>query len=215
MKVSICVDKLTAQALNLGKDTLQDMIILRIENSNDYFVDIKAEYERSCYGMALEELVMTLQPVSTVPLPSSNFEEYIERQREMLLNATMNDPNSRLSIPKELWRLVDALWSGNALKEKDLFSMPGDSTEIRSIRYAIDHGSDFPVCSPHSLVESVTTFLAALPKPLIPVELYPLVKFSLSSFFLLVLCDVVFILFLCWDRVIWRMRIFVSYPGNS
>jgi hypothetical protein len=38
---------------------------------------------------------------------------------------------SKLSIPKELWRLVDALWSGNALKEKDLFNSKADPAEVQ------------------------------------------------------------------------------------
>ena len=35
-----------------------------------------------------------------------------------------------LSIPKELWRLVDALWSGDALREKDLFVIDADPIEV-------------------------------------------------------------------------------------
>ena len=35
-----------------------------------------------------------------------------------------------LSIPKELWRLVDVLWSGDALREKDLFVMDADPIEV-------------------------------------------------------------------------------------
>jgi len=178
------VDKYTARDLNLGKDSLQDMLILRVENCPDVYVDIKAEYERSCYGMALEELVYTLQPAASLALPSSNFEEYIELQRQQYQQLQQqqaqgihdNNNNNKLSIPKELWRLVDALWSGNALKEKDLFHVPGDRHEIVAIRYAIDHGTDFPICSPHSLVDCLISFLDALPRPLIPWELYPIVS---------------------------------------
>ena len=36
----------------------------------------------------------------------------------------------RLGIPKELWRLVDALWTGGALREKGLFAEPGDAVEV-------------------------------------------------------------------------------------
>ena len=85
--------------------------------------------------------------------------------------------STQLSIPKELWRLIDALWAGNALKEKDLFNSPGDLSEIQQIRYALDHGLEFnQMMSPHSLADCLVLFLNALPKPLLPMELYPTVS---------------------------------------
>jgi hypothetical protein len=39
-------------------------------------------------------------------------------------------------IPKEIWRLIDALWNGRALKEKDLFvSANADPKEVRIYIY--------------------------------------------------------------------------------
>lgn len=37
-----------------------------------------------------------------------------------------------MSLPKELWRLVDALWMGDALREKDLFAVDADPIEVRT-----------------------------------------------------------------------------------
>ena len=41
-----------------------------------------------------------------------------------------NNNKAGMPIPKEIWRLVDALWSGNALMEKDLFAMSGKPDEV-------------------------------------------------------------------------------------
>ena len=83
----------------------------------------------------------------------------------------------KLGIPKELWRLVDALWNGKALLEKDLFQGTYDESEVAAIREALDTGVDFPPnCTPHAYVEAMTTFLASLAKPIIATDLYPNVE---------------------------------------
>jgi phosphatidylinositol-bisphosphatase len=180
-------------------------VILRIENSNDYYVDIKADYERSCFGMSLEDLVQFTQPISDLPLPAANPEFFYQLQKggsqpaanniasgfnnAASESSSMNANQQKLSIPKELWRLVDALWAGNALREKDLFNSPGDTQEIAQIRYALDHSAEFDFAmSPHSLVDCLIHFLSSLPKPLLPMELYPTVRvlFSFCLWFLLI-----------------------------
>ena len=107
--------------------------MLRVEKSIDFHVAVSAKYVRSCYGMSLQELVHTLQPVATTVLP-------VDRFAALSLRDTLSTgavagsgagAENKLSIPKELWRLVDALWSGNALKEKDLFNSKADPAEVK------------------------------------------------------------------------------------
>lgn len=43
------------------------------------------------------------------------------------------------------------------------------------IREALDCGTEFPSCTPHSVAEVLVDFIAALPEPLLPYELYPTV----------------------------------------
>jgi hypothetical protein len=50
------------------------------------------------------------------------------------------------------------------------------SYQVALIRDALDDNTEFPPCSPHSIVEVLSTFLAALSKPLLPPELYPSVR---------------------------------------
>jgi len=207
--VTINVDKRAAQILNAGKDvraffnlyfitlfyswllaitfkiqSLEDLIILRVEKSIDFHVAVSATYERSCYGMSLQELVHTLQPVASTPLPVQRFAVLAAQMADgdvgMLESPfPAGTEGKQLSVPKELWRLVDALWSSNALKEKDLFNSKADPAEVAMVRYSLDHGRDFPVgLSPHSICEALVSFLQALPQPLLPPESYP----SVSTF---------------------------------
>ncbi len=150
-----------------------------MEKSVDYFVDVKGDFERTCFGMSLEELVQITDPVSKIPLPAANPESFLPAnasERNSLKVSSGND-SAKLSVPKELWRLIDAIWSGNALKEKDLFSMASaDPNEVAMIRLALDRGVDFSPCAPHAVVEVLVSFLAALPRPLLPYDLYPTVS---------------------------------------
>jgi hypothetical protein len=63
--------------------------------------------------MSLEELIYTVQPVSTTQLPAIGLQSEPPNYSQM---------PPKLAIPKELWRLVDALWTGDAIREKDVNS---------------------------------------------------------------------------------------------
>lgn len=104
--------------------------MLRVEKSIDFHVAVSAKYVRSCYGMSLQELVHTLQPVSSTSLPVERFAALSPGAAQESTSDRAGAEN-KLSIPKELWRLIDALWSGNALKEKDLFNSKADPAEVR------------------------------------------------------------------------------------
>jgi phosphatidylinositol-bisphosphatase len=179
LKLTALVDKITAQQLNGGKDSLQDLLTLRVEKSLDYFVEVSGDYQRSCYGMAMEELVTLVEPVSTVPLPQADSAFYLLENAAAI---AAEESKTKLSIPKELWRLVDALWSGNALKEKGLFNTPPDLLEVAAVRQALDEGIDFsPSASPHDIVACLLGLLSALPRPLLPPALYPTNKLDASQ----------------------------------
>lgn len=168
--MTVRVDRRTSQDLNAGREVcqyssnafvllthtlylqvLQDLIILRIEKSFDYYIKVKANFIRSCYGMSIEELVNTLLPVSMTPLPSAQTTSFVnvqgvgnesdspldtERSGSTENNTAYRKNNAhisnKLSVPKELWRLVDALWIGNALLERDLFACEGNEVEVTS-----------------------------------------------------------------------------------
>jgi hypothetical protein len=99
-------------------------LTLRVEKSIDQYIGIDIqEYQRSCYGLSLEELV-------SMPKPVRDTEQFdaVEGAGETAAVAP-----ATLSIPKELWRLVDALWSSSgAMQEAYLFAAPGIDEEVRN-----------------------------------------------------------------------------------
>jgi phosphatidylinositol-bisphosphatase len=155
------INKATAQMLNSGREVLNDILILRLENGRDYYITIKATYARSCFGMAAEELVMYSEPVRNVPLDS------IERSKVI-------DPraSTALCIPKELWRIVDAIYE-KGLFVPHLFTEPGTPDEIAQIRESLDTGSRFGEFSVHSYAETLTSFLESLSVSIVPSNLFP------------------------------------------
>lgn len=93
--------------------------------------------------MSLEELSNTSQPVRYTELPA-----HIPRQclgdsseQEAASQGVMELSESAFQVPKELWRLVEALWMGGAIHEKDfLFSTAWTPVEV--IVTAVVYGSE-------------------------------------------------------------------------
>ena len=72
-------------------------------------------------GMSLDQLVCAYEPVRSYPLPAT--------PEEVFPVDTVSDSKPKLSVPKELLRLVDALWQ-SGMKEKDLFAVSVDESEV-------------------------------------------------------------------------------------
>merc|ERR1712037_546516 len=120
---TLSIDNAVAVALNSGRDLLEDIIILRLENGRDYYITVTGKYARSCFGMSVEELVLYTDPIREVPL------DPIERAERYDLNA-----KAAMCVPKEIWRIIDAIYD-HGLHEKDLFtSNSGDPDEVYQIR---------------------------------------------------------------------------------
>ena len=137
------------------------------------YTPIEVDFLRSCYGVSLEELVSTQEPMRQTHLPAHRKGRDADESTSSVIASDARG-GQKLGIPKELWRLVDALWNGKALLEKDLFQAPQDPSEVAAKREALDCGLDFPHgCTPHAYLEALTSFLSSLPKPLLPPELYP------------------------------------------
>ena len=144
--VTVTIDNKTAQLLNGGREVVDDILILRLENGRDYYITVKGTYARSCFGMSLDELVLYKEPIRTIPLDAIERALHFPNESEI-------SPSNALCIPKELWRIVDAIYE-KGLQNPGLFSAPGSFVEISQIREAIDTGSTFSASySIHSYVE--------------------------------------------------------------
>ena len=170
IELTITIDKDTAKLLNSGRDVLEDILILRLENGRDYYLTIRASYARSCFGMSMEELVLYSQPIRTVPI------DPIERAKQLeSTTSTTPQPSSALCIPKELWRVVDAVYA-KGISAPNLFIEPGNPNEIASIRESLDTGSPFTPCTVYSYADVLASFLSSLSSPIIPSVFFPSVE---------------------------------------
>lgn len=47
----VTLDNATARLLNQGSETLDDILILRLEKGRDHYLTVSGRYARSCFGM--------------------------------------------------------------------------------------------------------------------------------------------------------------------
>lgn len=158
---SITINNETAHALNTGREVLEDILILRLENGRDYYITVTANYARSCFGMSVDELVMYAEPMRNVPIDPIMRAEIQE-----------SNPSAALCVPKELWRIIDSIYT-KGVHEKDLFSQPGMGDQVYEIREALDTGDPFPDFHIHSMCELLLSFLSNLASPIVPATLFP------------------------------------------
>lgn len=147
------VDLGSAMSLVAGNETLTDVLVIQAEGGRAYPVKVFGNYLSSCFGLSLNYLVNNPGPVRLIT-PSN----------KPLLHST-----SGFSVPKELWRLVDALVR-KGLSTQGIFSSNGIPQELLQIRECLDLGMEFDLdrLDVHSLAESLLRLLTSLPEPVFP-----------------------------------------------
>jgi hypothetical protein len=154
IKFTIKIDKKTAFNFNSKKEKIDDILVLHIEGSKDFFIDIKGEWQQTSFGMNLQTLSKIFDPIRY----AKDFSIY------PIKNQT--------TIPKELWRLIDYIFK-NGIDEYNIFLETGDEGEMIAIREALDTNSELPInFSIYSYSETLITFLDSLHIPIIPYSLY-------------------------------------------
>src|SRR3569832_743346 len=147
MNFTVTIDKTTAQLLNSGREVQDEIIILRLEKGRDNYITVKATFARSCFGLSAEELVMFSDPIRTVPLDAVKRAEMMDSK-----------PTTALCVPKELWRLIEAIYE-KGIDEPHLFVELGNAEEVIHIRECLDTGSRFGPYRIHSYAETLISFL--------------------------------------------------------
>ena len=137
--LEVFVDEDSARALGCGEDTLEDILVMRLENGRDFFITVTGTYLRSCYGSSLNFLVRTTEPVRSVPIGATDFAlsataaaaaaavggSTAGMDSSSSAAAIGGSGHSTLSIPKELWRIVDVLYRSGAVQVQDIFLVAG------------------------------------------------------------------------------------------
>lgn len=142
------IDQYSAKELcepKLGCNMIDEIFILHLEKGRDYFISVIGTYLRSCFGMTISQLI---QYRSSVKLSEPDVE-------------------SRMWVPKELWRLIDFLMI-NGLDTPDLFA--GTSPEkVTQVREVLDENIEFDKTkfTPRDVAAGLLAFLSALYEPII------------------------------------------------
>mmetsp|Transcript_46642 Transcript_46642/g.77724 ORF Transcript_46642/g.77724 Transcript_46642/m.77724 type:complete len:695 (-) Transcript_46642:332-2416(-) len=153
--LTLLVDRRNAEALNRGKDKLEDILVLHLVNGRDHFLVVSGEYERSCFGCSLEYLAQRTQPIRAPLQEEVEGDDEVERGTHRL--------------PKELYRLIYAIHS-RGLDHAGLFVQSASQKQVQKVRECLDTGEEFPELSSLAFADTLVLFLDSLPNPLIPVR---------------------------------------------
>uniref|UniRef100_A0A673W8G5 phosphoinositide 5-phosphatase n=1 Tax=Salmo trutta TaxID=8032 RepID=A0A673W8G5_SALTR len=176
--LDVYVSKDSVTLLNSGEDAIEDILVLHLDRGKDYFITISGNYLPSCFGTSLETLCRMKKPIREIPITKLidlGEDSYTEKEKSkmsflMVDSAGMED--KPLKIPKEVWLLVNHLFT-KSCQQEDLFQTPGLQEELQSIIDCLDTSipDSIPGCN-HSVAEALLIFLEALPEPVVCYELY-------------------------------------------
>ncbi|MFT7802173.1 inositol polyphosphate 5-phosphatase OCRL-1-like isoform X1 [Arapaima gigas] len=173
-KLEIClevyVSKDSVTLLNSAEDSIEDILVLHLDRGKDYFITISGNYLPSCFGTSLETLCRMKKPIREIPI--SKLIDLEKSRMNFLLVDSSGTEDKPLKIPKEVWLLVDHLFT-KSCDEEDLFQTPGMQDELQNIIDCLD--TSIPETIPgsnHSVAEALLIFLEALPEPVVCYELY-------------------------------------------
>jgi phosphatidylinositol-bisphosphatase len=158
VQITVLVDRMTAPDLNTTDGTLEDTLLIHVENGTSCTVNISGNFLRTCFGNSLRNLIHIHGPA-----------------RNMNPDDLTNGELPRLPIPKEIYKLVDYL-SKYALRTPGLLSTPADQNEVDLVRDMMDRGESLSLYngSAHAVLECLVNLLESLPQPLIPYKHYKL-----------------------------------------
>ncbi|XP_033948412.1 inositol polyphosphate 5-phosphatase OCRL isoform X2 [Pseudochaenichthys georgianus] len=176
--LEVYVSKDSVTLLNSGEDAIEDILVLHLDRGKDYFITISGNYLPSCFGTSLETLCRMKKPIREIPITKLiDLEEdsFMEKERSkvsFLMSEGASTEDKPLKIPKEVWILVNHLFT-RSCDQEDLFQTPGLQEELQSIIDCLDTSIPESIsgCN-HSVAEALLIFLEALPEPVVCYELY-------------------------------------------
>ncbi|KAJ6240313.1 hypothetical protein M0813_24311 [Anaeramoeba flamelloides] len=146
---TVLVNNKISRFLNIKKEILDDILILRLQGGTDFFIDIKGHWQKTCFGVRINDLVNIPDPFRV----SKNLGYYANNQNPQ-------------PIPKELMRIVDYIVK-HGLEEYHIFLETGDESQIAEIRECLDTNQEFETgFSIYSYCVTLLDFLDSLPSPM-------------------------------------------------
>lgn len=123
IQFELMIDASISAPFNEGKQEINDILVLRLENGKDFFIVVSGKYIPTCFGMPLDSLSQMTIPIQEV-VGSSTLSNGISRRNHSTNKAPSSDSNNgtgpqrtqhQANLPKELWRILTFLWNKNML----------------------------------------------------------------------------------------------------
>ncbi|RKO93184.1 Endonuclease/exonuclease/phosphatase, partial [Blyttiomyces helicus] len=164
--ITILVDSVTAPSINFGIENLDDILILHTENGKDHFVSISGNWMASAFGSDLSVLTRLVRPIREHGVDGVKAILKASAERKAAKRAEIADADASgavtprmnpegimptppvaaneqgLSIPKEMWRLVDFIYRFG-MDVDNLFLSSGDQAITEYLRECLDTGVEF------------------------------------------------------------------------
>ena len=96
-------DNESAPMLNMGKETMEDILILHLEHGKDYFITVSGSYIRTCFGNSLEWLSRLDRPIRQWT-PDENDEDENDEDD----SSTLFDPYNTLGTKSSTSSMKDS-----------------------------------------------------------------------------------------------------------
>lgn len=97
--IEIFVDKIAqAKVLNDGRATLEEVLVLRVNDGRDHFIPVRAAWLPTCIGRSIDELIR---------IPDGGLRAFVASLKKR--GSIPYDADVHRSAPKELFKLIEAV----------------------------------------------------------------------------------------------------------
>ncbi|KAL0484152.1 inositol polyphosphate 5-phosphatase [Acrasis kona] len=156
VSLTVMVDQSTAPSLNTTDGSLEDTLLIHLENGANFSVKIRGNFLRTSFANSLRNLIHIYGPIRQAP------------QSEDLTKSSI-----KLPIPKEIYKLVDYLCK-YGLRTPGLLVNSVPPSQVDIVRDMLDRGVSLSLYQGevHAVFECLVLLLESLPQPLIPYKYY-------------------------------------------
>ncbi|KZL85856.1 type ii inositol- -trisphosphate 5-phosphatase [Colletotrichum incanum] len=88
------------RALNDGRASLEDILVLRVEDGRDHFIPVRASWLPTCFGRSIDELIR---------IPDGGIRAFLKSGAEKGSSSIPYDLDVHCAAPKELFKLTEAV----------------------------------------------------------------------------------------------------------
>ncbi|KAG1469596.1 hypothetical protein G6F56_003171 [Rhizopus delemar] len=170
IRFEVMIEPSISSPLNRGEQKMEDILILRLENSKDFFVSVSGKYEPTCFGVPLELLSGMSVPISETAAQNLQNQK-VSSDPSLVLN--------QIDMPGELWKVMNFLWNANMFRicmDKgetfDTTFLLGEGSTMAELSLEEREVSDKEAVSANSMIDVLVAFLECLPDPVIPTQMY-------------------------------------------